>query len=96
MSKSITTNPLLLTFNIEKLEALCEWIETNSDSTIGWDDLTKHSGFTHKELIDIFQLYKKTKPMSYIKRVRENKKTSLSNNPQSQLFGSIPKHLKDE
>lgn len=96
MSKSITTNPLLLTSNIERLDALCEWIENNSDSTIGWDDLTKHSGFTHKELIDIFQLYKKTKPMSYIKRVRENKKTSLSNNPQSQLFGSIPKHLKDE
>lgn len=75
MSPTNNTNPLLLASTIKRLEALCEWIETNSDSTIGWDDLTKHSGFTHKELIDIFQLYKKTKPMSYIKRVRENKKT---------------------
>ena len=92
MPKTHNTNPLLLASNVARLEALCDWIENNSDSIIGWDDLTKQSGFTHKELIDIFQLHKKTKPMSHIKKVRDNKKNLLSNNSQSQLFGSVYKN----
>jgi transcriptional regulator GlxA family with amidase domain len=89
MSKTNSTNPLLLASSIKKLEDLCDWIENNSDSSIGWDDLTKQSGFSHNELINIFRLYKQIKPMAYIRKVRENKKNLLSNNPQSQLFADI-------
>ena len=96
MPKTHSTNPLLLSSSIKKLEALCVWIENNSDSTIGWDDLTKQSGFTHNELISVFKLYKKIKPMAYIRKVRENKKNLLSNNSQSQLFGGVYKNKKDE
>jgi transcriptional regulator GlxA family with amidase domain len=91
MPKTNSTNPLLLASNIKKLEELCDWIENNSDSTIGWDDLTKQSGFTHNELIRFFSLHKQITPMAYIRKVRETKKNLLSNNPQSQLFVNILK-----
>ena len=54
MSKLINTNPLLLASNVKQLEALCEWITNNSDNSIGWEQLTKQSGFTHNELISLF------------------------------------------
>jgi transcriptional regulator GlxA family with amidase domain len=87
-SKSIN---LLNASNAEKIEALCAWIAENSDSVIGWDDLTKQSGWTHKELIALFNIHKRQSPMSYIRSVREQKKKSSSSHPQPNLFTSFDK-----
>jgi transcriptional regulator GlxA family with amidase domain len=96
LPKSITTNPLLLASSIERLGALCEWIENNSDSTIGWNDLTNHSGFTHQELIGLFKFHKQITPMAYIRKVRENKKKLLASNLQHQLFANTILKQKNE
>ena len=86
MNRVTKINTILTASNSEKIEALCVWIHENSDGNLGWDQLTKQSGFTHKELIALFQLNKQQTPMAYIRQVREHKKNSSPNHPQSSLF----------
>ena len=96
MSKPINTNPLLLTSNVKRLEALCDGIENNCDSSIGWEQLTKQSGFTHNELMSLFEFCKRTTPMTYIRKVRKNKNSSNAISPQSQLFDGNNPSKNDE
>ena len=56
MNRVTKIQTILTASNSEKIEALCIWIAENSDSSIGWDQLSKQSGFSHKELITLFQL----------------------------------------
>ena len=86
MSRVFRVQTILTASNSEKIEALCVWISENSDGNLGWDQLSKQSGFTHKELIVLFQLNKQQTPMAYIRQVREHKKNSASTHPQSSLF----------
>ena len=89
------TNALLAASNAEKIEALCAWIAENYDSTISWEDLTKNSGFSHNELISLFQVYKQQTPMAYIRGVRQQKNASRSSFPQHSLFIDIDKQSSD-
>ena len=91
MSRVSKFNTILTASNTEKVEALCVWIAENCDSVIGWEQLSKQSGLTHKELITLFQIHKHQTPMAYIKNVREQKKKDLPRYPQANLFNSIIK-----
>ena len=84
-------NEILSPFNLEKIEALCVWIEKNSDKSIGWEQLSTQSGLTHKELIALFKIQKNQTPMAYIKNVREQKKKDSPHHPQASLFNSLSK-----
>ena len=86
MNRVTKIKTILTASNSEKIEALCIWIAENCDSSIGWDQLSKQSGFSHKELITFFQFYKQQKPMAFIRQVREQKKKSLPSHPQYALF----------
>jgi AraC-like DNA-binding protein len=86
MNRVTKIKTILTASNSEKIEALCIWIAENCDSSIGWDQLSKQSGFSHKELITLFQLYKQQTPMAFIRQVREQKKKSLPSHPQHALF----------
>ena len=86
MNRVTKIQTILTASNSEKIEALCIWVAENCDSSIGWDQLSKQSGFSHKELITLFQLYKQQTPMAFIRQVREQKKKSLPSHPQHALF----------
>jgi AraC-like DNA-binding protein len=86
MNRVTKIQTILTASNSEKIEALCIWVAENCDSSIGWDQLSKQSGFSHKELITLFQLYKQQTPMAFIRQVRAQKKKSLPSHPQHALF----------
>jgi len=88
MSSVTKINTILTVSNTEKIEALCVWITENCDSSIGWEQLSKQSCLSHKELISLFQILKHQTPMAYIKNVREQKKKDLPRYPQADLFVS--------
>ena len=91
MSRVTKINTILTASNAERIEALCVWIAENCDSSIGWEQLSKQSGLSHKELISLFQIHKHQTPMAYIKNVREQKKKDLPRYPQANLFNSLNK-----
>jgi transcriptional regulator GlxA family with amidase domain len=78
--------------NQKKIDDLCKFISENCDGSLGWEQLTKLSGFSHKELIALFHLYKKTSPMAFIKQARLLRKIDSPVFPQNQLF---PKFIKN-
>lgn len=82
----ISKTKQFLTPEIEqKINQLCEWIEVNCENQIGFEELTKHSGFDVNELMTLFGIYKKTTPMGYVRFCREvaRKKTQT---PTHDLF----------
>lgn len=81
-----TKRTVLNTTNAQKIEDLCNWIIENCENTIGWTQLTHHSGFQHKQLIELFLLYKHKTPMTFIRQVRQKKNISTTSNLQSELF----------
>ena len=92
MKRASKYDNLLNPINQKKIDDLCQSISENCDSPLGWEQLTKLSGFTHKELIALFQLYKKTTPMAFIKHARQLRKIDSPVFPQNQLF---PKFIKN-
>lgn len=86
MKKTIKYDNLHNSVNQLKIDELCKTIIENCDTTLGWEHLTKLSGFSHRELIGLFQFYKQTSPMAFIKNARQLKKIETSNFPQNQLF----------
>jgi AraC-like DNA-binding protein len=96
MNRVVKINTLLTASHIERVESLCAWINENYDSVIGWEQLSKHSGLSHKELISLFQIHKHQTPMAFIKNVREQKKKELPRYPQANLFNSISKSSNGE
>jgi AraC-like DNA-binding protein len=68
-------NPLADADNEKLLAELCLWIEKNIDSNIGWEELSSISKLTHTELQFLFDKYKQTTPMTYIRKQKvESKK----------------------
>ena len=55
----------------QKVQQLCAWIEQNCHKPIGFEELTKQSGFGVNDLITLFSVYKKTSPMGYVRYCRE-------------------------
>ena len=83
------TKALLADSNAERVESLCVWIAENSGNSIGWGQLSTQSGFSHKDLITLFKIYKHQTPMAYIKHVRDQKKSLSPINPQEHLFNNL-------
>ena len=87
------TAALINPVNAQKIDELCKSITDSCDNPLGWEQLTKLSGFTHSELIALFQVYKQTTPMAYIKNARNlNRITSLN----SSHHHTLPKLLQDK
>ena len=74
MKKTIKYDNLHNSVNQLKIDELCKTIIENCDTKLGWEHLTKLSGFSHRELIGLFQIYKQTTPMAFIKNARQLKK----------------------
>jgi transcriptional regulator GlxA family with amidase domain len=76
MEKKVIFNPLADTSNIKLLDELCVWIASNLDSDIGWEQLIAQSKLNHKDLQNLFEKYKQTTPMTYVRKLRQasNKK----------------------
>jgi len=68
----------------EKINQLCVWIEQNCANPIGFEDLTRQSGFDVNELMTLFGVYKKTTPMGFVRFCREMEKRKK--NSQSLIF----------
>ena len=96
MKRSIKNDNLISAVNQQKIDELCKSIRENCESHLGWEQLTKQSGFSHTELIALFQLYKQTTPMAYIKSAKQTKKNHSSVNSQSQPLPDFIKRSNDE
>jgi transcriptional regulator GlxA family with amidase domain len=96
MKRIIKYDNLMNAVNQQKIEELCKTINENCDKPMGWEQLTKLSGFTHKELIGLFQIYKQTTPMTFIKSARKLKKAQEPVYPQNQLFPKFIQSQKDQ
>ena len=89
MRSTTQKRSLLSASNAMRLEELCFWINENHDQTLGWTQLTNKSGFSKKQLVELFLLYKKVTPMAFIRHVRQQYKNNLSINLQPDLFEKI-------
>ncbi len=79
----------------EKINQLCVWIEQNCANPIGFEDLTRQSGFDVNELMTLFGVYKKTTPMGFVRFCREMEKRKKEQ-PVTDLFSrSLQKKPKD-
>jgi transcriptional regulator GlxA family with amidase domain len=81
--------------NAKRLEELCAWITENFDQTLGWTQLTKKSGFSKEQLVELFQLYKQVTPMAFIRHVRQQYKNNLTIKSQPELFENIKNLVND-
>jgi len=81
--------------NLKKLEELCEWISADPDQILGWTQLCHKSGFTKEQLIEIFQLFKQTTPMSFVRNVRLHHKRNHLTDGQPELFDNTQKTNRD-
>jgi hypothetical protein len=70
-------NPLVDADNEKLLAELCLWIEKNIDSNIGWKELSSISKLTHTELQFLFDKYKQTTPMTYIRKQKEDQQVAI-------------------
>ena len=55
----------------EQLDEICRWIDEHSQEQITWEDLTRASGLDHRLLVKLFQIHKKTTPMTYLRQCRQ-------------------------
>jgi len=68
-------NPLADADNEKLLAELCLWIEKILTQIFGWEELSSISKLTHTELQFLFDKYKQTTPMTYIRKQKvESKK----------------------
>ena len=67
---------LLTPKNENRIKMLCQWIQANGGKSLAWIDLTTQSGFSHKELITLFQAYVKTTPMAFVRKVQSTAQPS--------------------
>lgn len=72
-------NPYADSDNQKLLAAICNWIEKNIDTNIGWKELNEVSGLTHSELQFLFDKYMQTTPMTYIRQQRLESKKVMPN-----------------
>ena len=57
--------------------------------------MTKKSGFSKEQLVELFQLYKQVTPMAFIRQVRLQRKNNLAINLQPELFDNIKNLVND-
>ena len=69
-----TLNLLAETINKELLDDLCIYINSNINSHIGLAELVAQSKLSNKDLQYLFEKFKHTTPMTYIRKLREDNK----------------------
>ena len=79
----------------QKINQLCAWIEQNCANPMGFEDLTRQSGFDINEIMTLFGAYKKTTPMGYVRFCREMAKRNTLGQAQD-LFSSGPQKQQDD
>ena len=57
--------------------------------------MTKKSGFSKEQLVELFQLYKQVTPMAFIRQVRLQRQNNLKINLQPELFDNIKNLVND-
>jgi len=65
--------------NLKLLDELCLWIDKNLDSSISINDLVEQTKLSNKDLQYLFEKYKQTTPMTYIRKQREITRINLEN-----------------
>ena len=60
--------------NIKLIDDLCMWINANLDKTIGLKELVEHSQLSSTDVQYLFEKYRHTTPMTYIRKQRETTK----------------------
>jgi transcriptional regulator GlxA family with amidase domain len=54
------------------LNDLCVWIEKNIDTTLGMQELIDKTNLSSTDIQFLFERYKQTTPMTYIRVLRED------------------------
>ena len=72
MSKKSKLNQLAEADNKRLLEELCLWLENNIDSTLGMQELIDKTNLSSTDIQYLFERYKQTTPMTYIRLLRED------------------------
>ena len=70
-------NPLDEADNKKYLDELCVWIGENLDTPLGLNELITRTSLSSTDLQYLFEKYKQTTPMTYIRRTRESNKKYL-------------------
>ena len=65
-------NQLAEADNKRLLEELCLWLEKNIDSTLGMQELIEKTNLSSTDIQFLFERYKQTTPMTYIRVLRED------------------------
>ena len=81
MFKTRKLNRLAETDNVKLLDELCNWIDTNINDQFGLKDLVEKTNLKNSDLQYLFEKYKQTTPMTYIRHKRNilNKESKLTN-----------------
>jgi len=74
--RSVQPSTLSAEAQREQFQHLCQWIQANADMNMGWTQLMEISGWSHKELINLFMYFVQTTPMAYVKTIREGARPS--------------------
>jgi AraC-like DNA-binding protein len=61
--------------NIKLLDDLCHWIDANLDKNIGLKELVEQSQLSSTDVQYLFDKYRQTTPMTYIRRLRQANKS---------------------
>ena len=59
--------------NRRLVEDLCTWIESNLEVTLGLQTLVEYTNFSSTDIQYLFERYKQTTPMTYIRNRLEEK-----------------------
>lgn len=77
MLKTSKLNRLAENDNIKLLDELCEWIDQNLNTALGLQELVERTQLNNIDIQYLFEKYKQTTAMTYIRRRRENRQTYL-------------------
>jgi len=72
--KKINFDTLAENEKVKIITELCIWIDQNLHATLGLRELVEKSQLSTLELQSLFEKYKQTTPMTYIRMKREGKK----------------------
>ena len=59
--------------NIKLVDELCFWIDHNLDTVLGLNELVEKTKLPNTDIQYLFEKYKQTTPMTYIRKTREKR-----------------------
>ena len=75
MTERPKLNPSTEANNMKLLDDLCHWIDANLDKNIGLKELVEQSQLSSTDVQYLFDKYRQTTPMTYIRRLRQANKS---------------------